>query len=78
LQAVKAALKIPVVANGNVKTVHDADECMSSTGTTLLSPLVYFLLSQKGGGGVLVMLVVMEVDFGVMHSLHDEVLEVPK
>ncbi len=32
LQAVKAALKIPVLANGNVRSRSDADECISTTG----------------------------------------------
>lgn len=32
LQAVKEALQIPVLANGNIRNIHDVDECLEATG----------------------------------------------
>lgn len=32
LQAVKEALQIPVLANGNIRDIHDVDECLAHTG----------------------------------------------
>ena len=32
MQAVKEALQIPVLANGNIRTIHDVDECLQVTG----------------------------------------------
>ena len=31
-QAVKEAVQIPVLANGNIRTLHDAHRCMEYTG----------------------------------------------
>lgn len=31
-QAVKEALQIPVLANGNIRDIHDVDECLAKTG----------------------------------------------
>ena len=33
ISAVKKALRIPVLANGNIRTMHDVDPCMTATGT---------------------------------------------
>ena len=32
MQAVKEALQIPVLANGNIRDIHDVDECLAQTG----------------------------------------------
>jgi tRNA-dihydrouridine synthase len=34
MQAVKRALAIPVLANGNVRTLADAEACMAYTGAS--------------------------------------------
>lgn len=35
LQAVKEALSIPIIANGNIRDLADADACMAYTGGTI-------------------------------------------
>ena len=33
IRAVKAALRIPVIANGNIRTYQDAQDCLAHTGS---------------------------------------------
>jgi len=47
IAAVKAALSIPVIANGNILTAFDADRCMESTGADAVMSATTLLINPR-------------------------------